>query len=67
MNTTRKFLRDNFNYFESKYYIFYIINTIYGQISTNFENELNIILRNLMNSNRIQKQITQIFMVKFKI
>ena len=65
MNTTKKFLEDNFNYFSSKYYIYYIINTIFEQISTNFENELNNILTNLMYSNEIQKQITQIFMVKF--
>ena len=29
MNTTKKFLEDNFNYFSSKYYIYYIINIIF--------------------------------------
>lgn len=29
MNKTKKFLEDNFNYFASKYYIYYIINTIF--------------------------------------
>ena len=29
MNKTKKFLEDNFNYFVSKFYIYYFINTIF--------------------------------------
>ena len=65
VNTTRKFLMDNFDYFSRKYYIHYIINKILDDISFKFQTELNNILKNLMYTNENQSKITQIFTVKY--
>ena len=64
-NTTRKFLMDNFDYFSKKYYIYYIIENISLRLSTNFEQELNQIVNNLMESYEIQEIIKNCFYKKF--
>lgn len=65
MNTTEKFLIENFNYFSSKYYIYYIITKISENLSANFEQELNLIVRNLMKTYEIQEKIGDCFRTKF--
>ena len=65
INTTRKFLFDNFDYLSSKYYIYFVITNICGVLSTNFEQELNLILENLMRDREIQKYIGDCFYRKF--
>ena len=54
INTTKNFLIDNFNYFSSKLYLYYIINQISKKLSNDFEKEINIIIENLLNENVIQ-------------
>ena len=65
INTTKKFLIDNFNYFASKYYINYVIYNISAQLTTSFQIELNNILENLMNKVDIQELIAICFDRKF--
>lgn len=56
---------DNFDYFSKKYYIYYIIENISLRLSTNFEQELNQIVNNLMESYEIQEIIKNCFYKKF--
>ena len=65
INTSRNFLINNFNYMSSKYYIYFTINNISGQLSTSFEQNLNYIINNLINKPEIKDLITDCFFKKF--
>lgn len=65
INTTRKFLTDNFDYYAKKYYINFVIKNICNQLSSSFEQELNIIVENLLKNNEIQDIIENCFNKKF--
>ena len=63
--TSEKFLIDNFNYFSFKLYIYFVITNISDLLSTNFEQELNRIVGQLMITNEIQNDIGGCFRRKF--
>ena len=63
--TSEKFLNDNFNYFSFKLYIYFVITNISDLLSTNFEQELNKIVGQLMITNEIQDDIGGCFRRKF--
>ena len=65
VNTTGKFLKDNFKIFSTKIYIDFVIKRISGQLTTSFEQELNLIVENLMIGNKIQNSIANCFYRKF--
>lgn len=65
VDTSRKFLFDNFNYFSLKYYIHFVVTKISIKLSDSFVKELNAIVENLMYKDEIQEQIKQVFMKKF--
>ena len=65
VDTSRKFLFDNFNYFSLKYYIHFVVTKISIKLSDSFVKELNAIVENLMKKDEIQEQIKQVFMKKF--
>ena len=65
INTTKNFLIDNFNYFSSKLYLYYIINQISKKLSNDFEKEINIIIKNLMYQNEIENLINDCCEEKF--
>ena len=62
---SEKLLIDNFNYFSFKLYIYFVITNISDQLSTNFAQELNKIVRQLMYTNEIQEDIDGCFRRKF--
>ena len=64
--TSEKFLIDNFNYFCFKIYIYFAITNICEHLSENFEQELNRIIAQLMNTNEIQENIGECFHKKFE-
>ena len=64
--TSEKYLMDNFNYFSSKFYIYFVITNISLSLSENFEQELNYIVEQLMPTNEIQEKIDECFRCKFK-
>ena len=64
-NTTLKYLTDNFTYFAKKYYIYYVITNLSLQLSSNFEQELNMIVESLMVNNDIQDMVAECFNKKF--
>ena len=66
MNSTEKFLMENFNYFSSKYYIFFILTYISDTLSSSFEQELNLIVEDLMKTSEIQEKISDCFRRKFE-
>ena len=65
VNTTLKYLTDNFGYFAKKYYIYYVITNLSLQLSSNFEQELNMIVESLMVNNDIQDMVAECFNKKF--
>lgn len=65
INTSRKFLNDNFNYMSSKYYIYFTLNNICDHLSTSFEQNLNNIINNSVIKPEIQKLIEECFFQKF--
>ena len=65
MNTIEKFLIDNFNVYSFKFYIYFVINNIIGVISTNFEQELNLIVEELMSKYEIENALSGLFFKKF--
>ena len=65
MNTTEKFLIDNFNVYSFKFYIYFVINNIIGVLSTNFEQELNLIVEELMSKYEIENALSGLFFKKF--
>ena len=65
VNTTGKILKDNFKIFSTKIYIDFVIKRISGQLTTSFEQELNLIVENLMIGNKIQNSIANCFYRKF--
>lgn len=65
VNTTGKILKDNFKIFSTKIYIDFVIKRISGQLTTSFEQELNLIVENLMIGNKIQNSIAKCFYRKF--
>ena len=65
INSTGKFLIENFNSFSSKFYINFVMTRIIANLSTNFEQELNLIVENLVLKNDIQNIIHECFYKKF--
>jgi len=65
MNTTEKFLIDNFNVYSFKFYIYFVINNIIEVLSTNFEQELNLIVEELMSKYEIENALSGLFFKKF--
>ena len=63
--TTEKFLIDNFNVYSFKFYIYFVINNIIGILSTNFEQELNLIVEELMTKYEIENALSGLFFKKF--
>ena len=61
IKTSSIFLLDNFNYFATKYYIYFIISYICGKLSANFELELNKIVESLLLNNEILRSIEDCF------
>ena len=66
MNTAELFLTDNFNYFSSQYYIYFVIKNISINLSSNFEQELNLIIGDLMKTSEIQELIGECSKRKFE-
>ena len=65
IKSSQKFLFDNFNYFASKFYIYFVIINICPYLSANFEKELNTILNREMMSKDIQENIAHCYYKKF--
>ena len=65
INSTGNFLITNFNSFSSKFYINFVMTRIIAKLSTNFEQELNLIVENLILKNDIQNIIDECFYKKF--
>ena len=65
IKSSEKFLFDNFNYFASKFYIYFVIINICPYLSANFEKELNTILNREMMSKDIQENIAHCYYKKF--
>ena len=65
IKSSQKFLFDNFNYFASKFYIYFVIINICPYLSANFEKELNTILDREMVSKDIQENIAHCYYKKF--
>ena len=65
IKSSEKFLFDNFNYFASKFYIYFVIINICPYLSANFEKELNTILNREMVSKDIQENIAHCYYKKF--
>lgn len=65
INTSNKFLDDNFKYMSSKYYINFTLNNICGNLSTNFEQKLNYIIDNSLKKVEIKNLIDNCFLQKF--
>lgn len=65
INTTSKFLIDNFNAFASKFYVFFVNTNIIDKLSTDFEKEFNNIVEQLMSNREIENALIGCFMKKF--
>lgn len=65
INTTKKFLDDNFKVFYSKIYINFIVRNAIETLSESFEKELNSIVEHLMNDKEIINLISGCFYRKF--
>ena len=65
INTTSKFLIDNFNAFASKFYVFFVNTNIIDKLSTDFEKEFNNIVENLMKNKEIENALINCFMKKY--
>ena len=65
ISSTKKFLIDNFNYFSSKLYLYYIINQISKKLSNDFEKEIKILIENWMYQNEITNLINDCCEEKF--
>ena len=65
MNTSEKFLIDNFNVYSFKIYIYFVISNIIGVLSKNFEQELNLIVEELMSKYEIENALSELFFKKF--
>ena len=65
INTTKKFLFDNFNIFASKFYIYFVLTNVIGKLTTSFEDELNFIVENIMTNKEIINSIHNCFYKKF--
>ena len=65
INTTSKFLIDNFNAFASKFYVFFVNTNIIDKLSTDFEREFNNIVEQLMSNKEIENALIGCFMKKY--
>ena len=65
INTTEKFLIDNFDVYSYKFYIYFVINNIIGKLSTSFEQELNLIVEDLMTKYEIENALSDCFYRKY--
>ena len=66
VNSTSKFLNDNFYYLAQKYYIKFVILYYLNQLSTSFEENSNEILNILLNQDYSQNLISDCFLKKFE-
>ena len=65
INTTEKFLVDNFNVYCFKFYIYFVVTNIIGKLSTSFEQELNLIVEELMSESEVENALSGCFFRKF--
>ena len=65
INTSGKFLKDNFEIFSSKFYIYFVNTNIIEKLSSNFEEEFNRIVDELMKNRDIENTIADCFYKKF--
>ena len=65
IDSTTKFLNDNFYYLAQKYYISYIIQNICNLLSESFEDNLNDIINKLMNQNDVKTSKNNCLLIKF--
>ena len=65
INTSGKFLMDNFNIFSSKFYLYFVITNIIEKLSSNFEQEFNRIVDELMAKKETENTIADCFYKKY--